>query len=104
MIEGLVAGRVWSSAERRLDKTGRAFCVAKLRLVGADSDGLLVNLIAFDQAVCESLFQLREGDAVAVSGALTPKVWLDKQGNAKPALDMVAHRLLSLVETHSRGG
>jgi single-stranded DNA-binding protein len=97
MIEGLVSGRVWSAAERRLDKTGKTFCVAKLRVVNADADGLLVNLIAFDQCVCDSLFQLREGDAVAVSGALTPKVWLDKQGNAKPALDMVAHRILALA-------
>jgi single-stranded DNA-binding protein len=96
MIEGLVSGRVWSAAERRLDKTGKTFCVAKLRVATADSDGLLVNLIAFDSNVCESLLPLREGDALAVTGALTPKVWLDKQGNAKPVVDMVAHRVLHL--------
>ena len=42
MIEGLVAGRVWSSAERRVDKAGRPYCVAKLRVLGADSEGVLV--------------------------------------------------------------
>ena len=90
MIEGLVAGRVWSSAERRVDKAGRPYCVAKLRVLGADSEGVLVNLIAFDTDVCDSLLRTHEGDAISVTGALTPKVWTDKQGITKPALDMVA--------------
>jgi hypothetical protein len=38
---------------------------------------------------------LAEGDAIAVAGVLTPKVWLDKQGNAKPALDMIVSRVLT---------
>jgi hypothetical protein len=37
---------------------------------------------------------LEDGDAVAIAGALTPKVWLDKQGNARPALDMIVSRVL----------
>lgn len=96
MIEGLVAGRVWSSAERRVDKAGRPYCVAKLRVLGADSEGVLVNLIAFDSDVCDSLLRTHEGDAISVTGALTPKVWTDKQGITKPALDMVAHRILRM--------
>lgn len=96
MIEGLVAGRVWSSAERRVDKAGRPYCVTKIRVLSADSDGVLVNLIAFDASVCESLSHAREGDAISVSGALTPKIWTDKQGTTKPALDMVAHRVLRI--------
>jgi hypothetical protein len=30
-----------------------------------------------------------------LSGALTPKVWTDREGNARPALDLVAHAVLS---------
>jgi hypothetical protein len=41
------------------------------------------------------LLALEDGDAVAVAGALTPKVWLDKQGNARPALDMIVSRVLA---------
>jgi hypothetical protein len=96
MIEGLVSGRIWSAAEHRADKTGRPYCVAKMRVVNGDSEAVLVNLIAFDPGVCEQLFRLYEGDAISVSGSLTPKVWMDKQGNAKPVLDMVAHRVLHL--------
>jgi len=30
-----------------------------------------------------------------LAGALTPKVWTDKQGNTRPALDMVATQVLT---------
>ena len=46
--------------------------------------------------VCDSLLRTHEGDAISVTGALTPKVWTDKQGISKPALDMVAHRILRM--------
>ena len=36
-----------------------------------------------------------DGDSVSLTEALTPKTWIDKQGNAKPALDMVAHGVLT---------
>lgn len=38
---------------------------------------------------------LGEGDAVALSGPLTPKAWLDKEGAARPALDLVASHVLT---------
>jgi hypothetical protein len=41
------------------------------------------------------LLALRDGDSVSAAGSLNPKVWTDKQGNTKPALDLVAHRVLS---------
>jgi hypothetical protein len=55
----------------------------------------MVNLIAFDAAPCAALLALRDGDSVAAAGPLNPKVWTDKQGNTKPALDLVAHRVVS---------
>ena len=38
---------------------------------------------------------LHDGDSVAIAGELTPKVWTDKHGEAKPALDLVAHKVMS---------
>lgn len=35
------------------------------------------------------------GDPVAAADSLNPKGWTDKQGNSKPALDLVAHRVVS---------
>ena len=54
-----------------------------------------MNVIAFDAAPCTALLALADGDSVALSGSLTPKVWTDKGGNARPALDLVAHQVLT---------
>ena len=96
MIDGLVAGRLYGEAERRTDKVGKAYSLAKVRASTAEGEVLFVNVIAFDDDLCTSLHRLRDGDSVALSGSLNPRVWTDKQGNARPALDMVAHRLISM--------
>lgn len=96
MIDGLVAGRLYGDCEHRTDKTGRPFSVAKVRASTAEAEMLFVNVIAFEASVCSGLHQLRDGDSVALAGSLTPRVWTDKQGITRPALDMVAHRLLTL--------
>ena len=96
MIDGLVAGRLYGEAERRTDKAGKAYSLAKVRASTAEGEVLFVNVIAFDDDLCASLHRLRDGDSVALSCSLNPRVWTDKQGNARPALDMVAHRLFSM--------
>ena len=96
MIDGLVAGRLYGEAERRTDKAGKAYSLVKVRAGNAEGEVLFVNVIAFDDDLCASLHRLRDGDSVALSGSLNPRVWTDKQGNARPALDMVAHRLISM--------
>lgn len=96
MIDGLVAGRLYGEAERRTDKAGKGYSLAKVRASTAEGEVLLVNVIAFDDDLCASLHRLHDGDSVALSGSLNPRVWTDKQGNTRPALDMVAHRLISM--------
>ena len=96
MIDGLVAGRLIGEADRRTDKAGKAYSLAKVRASTAEGELLFVNVIAFDDDLCASLHRLHDGDSVALSGSLNPRVWTDKQGNARPALDMVAHRLISI--------
>ena len=90
------AGRLYGEAERRTDKAGKAYSLAKVRASTAEGEVLFVNVIAFDDDLCTSLHRLHDGDSVALSGSLNPRVWTDKQGNARPALDMVAHRLISM--------
>ena len=96
MINGLVAGRLFGEAEQRVDKANKPFTVAKVRATTTDGDTLFVNVIAFESAICDALGSLRDGDSLALTGSLTPRVWTDKQGNTRPALDMVAYRLLTL--------
>ena len=95
MIDGLIAGRLIGDPEQRKGKGERSFVVARVRSQTSEGEHLIVNLIAFDDAPCSVLLTLRDGDSVAAAGSLNPKVWTDKQGKTKPALDLVAHRVVS---------
>ncbi|WP_234263857.1 single-stranded DNA-binding protein [Hydrogenophaga sp. NFH-34] len=95
MIDGLVAGRLMGEASRRVDKAGRGYVVARVLARNRVDDEYIVNVIAFDEAPAAALLALADGDALSLAGGLTPKVWVDKQGVARPSLDMVAARVLS---------
>ncbi len=96
MIDAILSGRIYGTpAEKTSGKTGKRFVTAKVRVAAGDGESLFVNVIAFDDRVCSGLLALAEGDSVALSGALTPKVWTDRDGHARPSLDLVAHGLLT---------
>jgi len=95
MIDGLVAGRLMGDASRRVDKAGRSYMVARVLARNKADEEFIVNVIAFDQAPCAALQALRDGDALTLSGALTPKVWTDKQGVVRPSLDLVAVQVMT---------
>lgn len=96
MIEALVTGRLLGVAETRLGKNGTSFALAKVKADAGDGEGIIVNVIAFAAEASAALMALDDGDTLALSGALTPKVWTDKQGNTRPALDMIATQVLSV--------
>lgn len=96
MIDGLVSGRLSGEAEMREGKNATRFAVAKVRADASDGQTVVVNVIAFAPTVCSALMALSDGDALSLTGSLSPKVWSDKQGNTKPALDMVANAVLSV--------
>ena len=95
MMDALIAGRVHGQPTARTGKSGKPFAVAKVRAAGGDGEALFVSVIAFDEAPCKALLALSDGDSVALSGSLTPKVWTDREGNTRPALDLVAHQVLT---------
>ena len=95
MVEGLIAGVLVGLAETRQGKNGTTFALAKVKAQTSDGENLIVNVIAFAAEASAALMALDDGDAVSVAGALTPKVWTDKQGNTRPALDMVATQVLT---------
>ena len=96
MIDAILSGRIYGTpAEKTSGKTGKRFVTAKVRTAAGDGESLFVHVIAFDDRVCAGLLALGDGDSVSLSGALTPKVWVDKNGQARPALDLVAHGLLT---------
>ena len=104
MIDGLIAGRLMGEASRRVDKAGRTFIVARVLARNKADEEFIVNVIAFDDAPCADLLALRDGESLTLAGALTPKVWTDKQGNHRPSLDLVASQVLSLRHAGGGGG
>jgi single-stranded DNA-binding protein len=95
MIDGLVSGKLYGAASSRTGQSGKTFVTAKVRAAMGDGEALFVNVIAFDDGAKTALLALGDGDSVALAGALTPKVWTDRNGEAKPALDLVAHAVLT---------
>jgi hypothetical protein len=95
MIDGLIAGRLMGDASRRVDKAGRTYIVARVLARNKADEEFIVNVIAFDEAPCAALLALSDGEALTLSGALTPKVWTDKQGVVRPSLDMVAAQVMT---------
>ncbi|WP_029528455.1 single-stranded DNA-binding protein [Polaromonas glacialis] len=101
MIEALVSGKLHGQPAQKISKTGKPFVVAKVRAYISDAD-VFVNVIAFSSAACEALLALGEGDAVALAGTLTPKAWTDREGIARPALDLVASQVLTAYHVTSK--
>lgn len=95
MIDALIGGKLHGKPVSRTSKAGKPFTVAKIRTPLANGESLFVSVIAFDKNVAAALLALDDGDSVALSGELAPKVWQPKEGEAKPALDLVAHALLT---------
>ena len=79
MIDAIVSGKVYGKPAQRNSKTGAAFTVAKLRVATSASESLFVNVIAFSESAQAALLALDDGDAAALAGTLTPKVWTDRE-------------------------
>ena len=95
MIDALVGGKVYGTPTERTAQNGNRFATAKVRVATVTGDGYFVSVIAFARPAVDALLALADGDSVALSGELTPKVYTDKHGEARPALDLVAHAVLS---------
>lgn len=95
-IEALILGKLHQRAEQRTSKTGRPFVTAKARTAAGDGDSLFVNVIAFGETACAALLALDAGDSLALAGTLKPGAWTDREGNARPSVDMVAAQVLTV--------
>lgn len=104
MIDALIAGRMYGHAEERSGQGGSAYVTCKVRAATDDGELIFCNVIAFNDAARSALLALGDGDSVALSGAATPKVWSDKQGKVRPALDLIAHAVLSTAQGREQPG
>ena len=101
MIECLIAGKLQGQPEQRTAKTGKAYVTAKLR-VAAGEETHFARITVFSETACAALLALADGDALAVAGTLKPGAWIDRDGNAKPNLDLVAQQVLTAYHLERR--
>lgn len=105
MIEGLVAGKVYGRPEQRTsNNTGKPFTVAKVRAATSGGEMLFVNVLAFDVTAQAALLALSDGDAVSLAGTLTPKVWIDREDQPRPAMDMIVSGVLTTYHVKRKRG
>ncbi len=102
MIDAIIAGKLFGQPQQRTSANGRPFVTAKVRVPTRDGDALFASVITFSTTVQAALLALGDGDSVALSGELTPKVWTDKQGATHPALDVMAHSITTAYHVQRR--
>lgn len=96
MIEALITGKLHQRAEERTSKGGKPFVTAKVRAAAGEAESLFVNVVAFSESAGAALLALDAGDSLALAGTLKPGAWIDREGNARPSLDLVAAQVLTL--------
>ena len=102
MIDALIAGKVHGTPTQRTGKSGKPFALAKVRTPTTEGESVFVSVIAFDDAPVAALLALKEGDSVAVTGPLKVGTWQDKDGNHRPALDVVAQQVLTVYQVRHK--
>jgi len=102
MIDALIAGRLHRAARSRTSSSGKCFTTAVVRVPTRDGNAIFVNVICFDEGPADALLALSDGDSVAISGELTPKVYVPPQGEPRPALDLLAHSVISVYHVARR--
>ncbi len=94
MIDAMIGGKLHGKPERRTAKNGNAYTVAKVR-VPAGEDALFASVISFAEPVQVVLLALDDGEPVALAGTLTVKPWLDRDGNSRANIDLIANAVLT---------
>jgi single-stranded DNA-binding protein len=95
VIDALIAGRIHGKPGQRTSSNGNSYATAKVRVSVRTGEAYFVNVIAFAEEAVTALLALSEGDSVALSGELTPKVYTPANGEPRPSLDLLAHSVLT---------
>ncbi|CAJ0777677.1 single-stranded DNA-binding protein [Ralstonia chuxiongensis] len=103
MIDGLVSGKLHIAPVLRQTKANHDYVTVTVRVpLSAENESVFAHVVAFSESACQALRALDVGDAVSVAGKLTPGAWLDKEGNARPSVDVVADQVLSVYSIRKK--
>ena len=95
MIRTLITGTLYGAPQARTAASGNQYATAKLRADGKDGTSAWCSVIAFGE-VADRLLTLGDGAALSISGRAEVNAWLDKQGEPKAGLSLVADEMVTL--------
>ena len=95
MIRALVTGSLYGDPQTRTSQAGKSYVTAKVRADGKDGVSVWCSIIAFGE-LADRLMTLGDGAALAVSGKAEINGWLDKQGEPRAGLSLVADEVVTL--------
>lgn len=84
MIDGLIGGKITKAPVQRTSQSGKSFVTTNLSAPVGNGESIPVSVIAFDPAPCRALLALGIGDSVSIAGSITPKAYINKDGEAIP--------------------
>lgn len=104
MIDALISGKLIRDPQLKTGQSGKPFCNFLLSVPVGDGDPTIVSGIAFGE-VAERIAKLGKGDAVSVTGSLSPSTWTDKTtGETKHGLNVTVSAALSAYDVKKRRG
>lgn len=95
MIRALITGTLYGNPQTRTSQAGKSYVTAKVRADGKDSASVWCSVIAFGE-IADRLMTLADGAALSISGRAEVNAWLDKQGEPKAGLSLVADEMVTL--------
>lgn len=95
MIDALIAGTLFGDPKQGTGKNGGQYTTVAVRAAAGNGDSLICNVIAFRDSARAALNALQDGESVALSGSLSPKVYQSRDGEHKPGIDVLCHAVLT---------
>ena len=95
MIRALVTGSLYGPPQTRTSQAGKQFVTAKVKADGKDGAVVWCSIIAFGE-IADRLLTLGDGAALSISGRAEVNAWLDKQGEPRAGLSLVADEMVTL--------
>lgn len=95
MIRAILTGRLHGDPQPRTSSSDKPFATAGVWVDTEADQRLWCSAIAFG-STADRLLQLKAGDALALSGRLTPKVYAKDGGEPRVSLDMQADEVATV--------
>ena len=95
MIRAMVSGVLYGAPQARTAASGKQYATAKVRGDGKNGENVWCSIIAFGEQA-DRLMTLADGASISISGRAEVTAWLDKTGEPKAGLSVVADEIATL--------